>query len=268
MNSTPWTARRKISFVFHALYALLTIGIGAASALLLWQQWFDSWWVASVIISVIEVLCILSLILHIARIEWPLSDLRHVLPFLAIVPLGVELHTLMAANPLNSGFTTFAIPGVLTIWFIWLEVKILASLEGLFISPTEAAKEHAVAEMGRIGVSLTRYQTLRDEAERFASTVLPPKPIQSSLIPTRPFSSVSLQLEDTLPTIAMSVSPEADPRFRKVVSLAAQKFSDGSWAYTKDSIHEQTRADPGLVDLVCKMVRSGTLIVESTKELT
>ena len=268
-QTLQWSSKRKISFVIHAAYAFLTITAGMFAALVLWQTWFDSWLIASLVITTIEALCIISLVLHISRIEWPLAFLRHALPYLAIVPLGWELYRLLSANPNNPEYIAIGVSVGLTGWFVYLEHRILESLERLFIDPVEAAREQAKEEMGRTAVALAKFQETRNAAESFARSILPAPPTIIDQAPalSRRFDPIPLLLEETPLTMSelrITVDNGADPRFVALVSLACRKNADGSWMYTPEELKTQTRADMGLILVVCKMMRSGQLVLPST----
>lgn len=251
-----WSRKRKISLVVHVLYLAITFISGLVAALILWHWWFSrvegSWVAAGVIVGTIEILSLLGLVLYIARVEWPLISLRHALPFLSIGPLGYELYTLLAAN---GPLIAYPVSLALTSWFVFLSFKLLHSLEGLFIDPVEAAREHAKEEMGRVATTLARFQETKKAAEAFALSVIPAPALEAR----RTFSPTPLMLEGNSTTLQLSDT--ADPRFITLMKLAQVKGESGGWLYNSEQLQAATRADMALVNLVCRVVRSGQVVV-------
>lgn len=252
--NVQWSRRRWVSFAVHIIYLCITFFSGLAAALSLWHEWFsytpDAWLATAIVVGTLEILAVVSLVLYLFRIEWPLAFLRHALPFFSILPLGYKLYTLLAPNgPVISTI----IPVFLSSWFVYLSFVLIRSLENLFIDSVEAAREQAKEEMGRVITKLAHYQETKRAAESFALSILPaPTPLARSFVPA------PLRLEETA---TLSLTETADPRFATIMKLAGLKETNGSWTYTALQIQEVTRAAGELVDLVCKIVRSGQVVI-------
>lgn len=134
-----WTNRRKASLAIHAGIVLIPLVFGTISALLFWQSLFQSWWVAVPMVAVIDVLALLGLILFICRIESPFVHLRHALPFVSIVPLGIELWRLL--TPHNTVWVTAPVTVLATAVMVGVAWRCYVTIERLFIDPVAAAAE-------------------------------------------------------------------------------------------------------------------------------
>lgn len=248
-----WSRRRKVSLAMHVIYLSITFFSGLGASLVLWQSWFSalekSWLAAALVVGTLEILAVTSLVLHIARIEWPLASLRNVLPFFSIVPLGYELFLLLESNGWGLAAT---IASLLTGWFVFLSFKLLHSLEGLFIDSVEAAREQAKEEMGRVATALARFQETKRAAEEFAMSILPPTP------QPRPFVPAPLLLNESA---TLQLTDSADPRFADIMKLASMKDGSGAWMHSPDHIQTVTRAAPELISVVCRIVRSGQVVI-------
>lgn len=134
-----WTNRRKASLAIHAGIVLIPLVFGTISALLFWYGLFKSWWVAAPMVAVIDVLALLGLILFICRIESPFVHLRHALPFVSIVPLGIELWQLL--TPHNSVWVTAPVTVLATAIMVGVAWRCYVTIERLFVDPLTAAAE-------------------------------------------------------------------------------------------------------------------------------
>lgn len=134
-----WTTRRKASLAIHAGIVLIPLVFGTISALLFWFSLFQSWWVAVPMVTVIDVLALLGLVLFICRIESPFVHLRHALPFVSIVPLGIELWQLL--TPHNSIWVTAPVTVLTTAVMVGVAWRCYVTIERLFVDPLTAAAE-------------------------------------------------------------------------------------------------------------------------------
>jgi hypothetical protein len=134
-----WTNRRKASLAIHVMVVLIPLVFGTISALLFWHGLFKSWWVAAPMVAVIDVLALLGLILFICRIESPFVVLRHALPFVSIVPLGVELWQLL--TPHNTLWVTVPVTVLSTAIMVGVAWRCYVTIERLFVDPVTAAAE-------------------------------------------------------------------------------------------------------------------------------
>lgn len=134
-----WTRRRQLSFAAHITFVAVPFVCSTVSALLFWHQWFASWVAAGVLVGVIEIMALSSFVLYVARVEWPLTWLRHMLPFLSVVPLGWELYHVLLPN--SGSWVAFVLSAVISAWFVFVAFVLFRSLERLFVDPVEAAGE-------------------------------------------------------------------------------------------------------------------------------
>ena len=94
-----WTRRRWASLAIHVAFVSVPFTLSTVSALLFWHEMFGGKWELAVpMVAVIEVLALVGLVLFLTRIESPFVHLRHLLPFISIVPLGRELYFQLQGN--------------------------------------------------------------------------------------------------------------------------------------------------------------------------
>lgn len=134
-----WTTRRKASLAVHSTIVLIPFVFGTVSALFFWQGLFQSWLIAAPMVAVIDVLALLGLVLFICRIESPFAVLRHALPFVSIVPLGIELWQLL--TPHNAWWVTAPVTLLATGILVGVAWRCYTTIERLFVDPTVAAAE-------------------------------------------------------------------------------------------------------------------------------
>lgn len=134
-----WTNRRKASLIIHSAVVLIPLIFGTLSALLFWESLFKSWWIAVPMVAVIDVLALLGLVLFICRIESPFVHLRHALPFVSIVPLGIELWRLL--TPHNDIWVTGVVTVLATAIMVGVAWRCYVTIERLFVDPLTAAAE-------------------------------------------------------------------------------------------------------------------------------
>src|SRR5690348_8571766 len=137
-----WTVKRKASLVVHSLVVAIPLTISTVAALLFWHSWFGSWLLAAPIVASVELLALTGLVLTIVRIESPFQHLRHLLPFISIIPMGYELSVQLNAQG-NGGVIGGTIATLLVIIMVAIAAACYRTIEGLFISPVEAAQERA-----------------------------------------------------------------------------------------------------------------------------
>jgi hypothetical protein len=162
---TNWTLKRKISFAVHTAVVSIPFGFSTVSALIFWYTLFASWWLAAPMVVVIDVLALLGLVLYIARIASPFVWLRHLLPFISIVPLGLELYALLEHNgALVAGIVTLIVASIM-VAIAW---KCFTTLERLFIDPIEAARERAREQVSTFVVELAKLEEMNTIVDTFA----------------------------------------------------------------------------------------------------
>lgn len=148
-----WTMRRRASLIIHALVVLIPFVFSAGSAVLFWYGLFRSWWVAGSLVTVIDGLALLGLVLFICRVPSPFQALRHVLPFVSVVPLGYELLTALSAH--NNVWLSAIVSGIVTAVMVAVAWQCFRTIEQLFVDPLTAAMELAEekAERERLQVA-------------------------------------------------------------------------------------------------------------------
>ncbi len=145
-----WTWKRKASFITHTLIVLVPFSFSAVSSLLFWRSLFGSWWLAAPLVGVIDGLALLGLILAIIGIPSPFQRLRHLLPVVSVVPLGVELYNALVHN---GEWVAIGAAGVVTIILVLIAWQCFSTIEALFIDPVAAAKEKARAQLQQLAVA-------------------------------------------------------------------------------------------------------------------
>jgi hypothetical protein len=160
-----WSVKRRVSFFIHTTIVAVPFSFSTASAGAFWYGLFGSWWVAAPMVAIIDVLALLGLALYVVRIESPFVHLRHALPFISIIPLGLELYGLLKQNDAS-------VPGLIavvaTIVLVWVARQCFTTIERLFIPPIEAAREKAREQMDRVSLELARLKVLQEAADTFA----------------------------------------------------------------------------------------------------
>lgn len=290
------TAKRRISVVVHVMFALIPLICGTYASYEFWTFLFGpiNWGAPLIIVGVMEVLALTSMVLYIGRIEWPLSSLRHTLPFMSFLPLGWELYLLLDPNIgwLGAGVVATGLTG----WFIYLSFVLYHSLERLFISPQETAREKAQEQSTALKVAIEQFSIVQEAAKsslEFTRKLLTdvqglednePKDVTPLHLPQsaphwvesnydqwdKVEKAIAKRLPDQpilindgdLDTSFMETKDDADPRLRKIVELASRKTMDGEWQYTQVAIRNETKADINLISTVCKLVRSGQLTIK------
>lgn len=159
-----WSVRRRISLGIHAGVVAIPFGFSTVSALLFWRSLFDSWWLAAPIVAVVDALALLGLVLYVARIASPFVWLRHLLPFISIVPLCLELYALLDHNGLVVASAATAVVSLVLVLIAW---QCFGTIERLFIDPIEAAREKAHEQVHALTVSLSQLREMEEAADSF-----------------------------------------------------------------------------------------------------
>ena len=159
-----WTRKRQISLIIHAAIVAIPFTFSTVSSLLLWQRLFDSWLLAVPLVAVVDVLALLGLVLQVVRIASPFTYLRHLLPFISIVPLGIELYALLEHNgPWVAWPATVLVSGVLVV-IAW---QCFTTIERLFIDPVEAARERAREQVDVLTTRLAQLREMEEAVDAF-----------------------------------------------------------------------------------------------------
>lgn len=166
------TQKRKISLAVHIAFVSIPLVAGALAAVVFWWGLFGSLWFAVPMVVVVEVLALTGLVLYIARVPSPFWALRHLLPFISIVPLAYELYLLLERNGFATAITaTTVVASVL----IWVAHKCYRTIEDLFIDPAQAAEELAREQVEKTSLMLYGLQAqmrlVHEHAEDYRQTI-------------------------------------------------------------------------------------------------
>jgi len=161
-----WTRARWASFIVHAAFVSVPFLASSLSALLLWQSLFNSWLLAVPMVLVVDVLALTGMVLSIARIPSPFTPLRHALPFVSVVPLGRELFLLLEHN---GPVTAVIVTVIVTTLFVAIAWKCFDTIESLFVSPVDAAREKAREQLSRLTVELAQLTEKNAVVQEFVS---------------------------------------------------------------------------------------------------
>jgi hypothetical protein len=134
-----WTTRRKWSLAIHIGIVLIPFCFATTSAAQLWFSLFQDWWIAVPIVVAFDVTALIGLVLYIGRIPSPFQWLRHLLPVISVVPLGLELYDLLA--PHNDIWVSVLVSAVVTTAMTLIAWRCWVTIEGLFVSSAVAARE-------------------------------------------------------------------------------------------------------------------------------
>lgn len=154
-----WTRKRIASFWIHTVIVIVPFSFSAVSAWLFWYGLFQDGVIASAMIVVVDALALLGLILYITRIQSPFQVLRHALPFVSIVPLGIELYGVLLPNG-----RTLAVTVALLATAIMVTVAALCfrTIEQLFIPPVDAAREKAQQDVQAMLQTMEQLRVIND----------------------------------------------------------------------------------------------------------
>lgn len=134
-----WTLRRRWSLAIHIGIVLIPFVFATASAVAFWFSLFQDWWIAAAIVAAFDLSALIGLVLYIARIASPFQALRHLLPFVSVAPLGLELYRLLTAH--NDMWLSVLVAVVVTTAMTLIAWRCWVTIEGLFVSSAVAARE-------------------------------------------------------------------------------------------------------------------------------
>lgn len=167
---THWTLKRKASFWIHTGIVIVPFSFSAVSAWLFWDSLFHDAVIASAMVLVVDVLALLGLVLYIARISSPFQALRHALPFVSIVPLGIELYGVLVPN----GWGLAAVIALLaTTIMVTVAALCFRTIEQLFIPPLDAAREKAVHDVQALVTTMEQLRVVSEAVDVFRGVVAP-----------------------------------------------------------------------------------------------
>lgn len=207
-----WTLKRKASFAVHTGIVLIPFTFSAVSALLFWRGLFGSWWFAVPLVAVIDGLALLGLVLAIVGIASPFQALRHLLPFVSIVPLGIELYSTLAHN---GEWIAAGVAGVVTIILVLIAWQCFSTIEALFIDPVAAAVEKTHEKLQGLAIAHAELAEVRLITQQFVDEW------QGAMRPAAPPQDAP-QVITTAPQ-ALTASPQpAEPVGDNLDELKAQ----------------------------------------------
>lgn len=180
-----WTTKRRASFWIHAGIVIVPFSFSAVSAWLFWYGLFHDGLIATSMIVVVDALALLGLILYIARISSPFQTLRHALPFVSIVPLGLELYSVLKlSDPWGAG----AITVIVTAIMVAVAALCFRTIEQLFIPPIDAAREKAAHDVQALILSMEQLKVVSSAVEVFRTGSTPQLTVADSSATLTPLS--------------------------------------------------------------------------------
>lgn len=186
-----WTKRRWTSLAVHVAFVSVPFTLSTISALIFWHDMFGGWGLAIPMVAVVELLSLVGLVLFLTRIESPFIYLRHLLPFISIIPLGREFYLQLRHNAPIVAWSLTVLATLILVIIAW---QCFRTIERLFISPVEAAKEKAREQIGALSVTLAQLDEMNGIVDGFvvdrmryhapaliANQVAYPKPVETRI---------------------------------------------------------------------------------------
>ena len=215
---THWTNRRTASFFIHAYFVAIPFGLSTGAALAFWHDMFGAWMIAILMVAAIEILSLTGLVLHIANVESPFVALRHLLPFISIVPLGRELYVLLAHNDPWIAWSLTIIATLILVVIAW---QCFRAIERLFIDPIDAAKEKVHAQVAAFRLRLAQHEEMSLIVDDF---------VRERLDYHRTVTTVQpLSIERAAPALTLSKTARV-----KALAQATGKSESTVWRGVKD----------------------------------
>jgi len=165
-----WTLKRRLSFWIHSTIVIVPFLFSTVSAWLFWYGLFDDGVIASAMIVVIDALALIGLIMYITRIESPFQVLRHALPFVSIVPLGVELYRVLEPNGQTLAVTVAIVS---TAIMVTVAALCFRTIERLFIPPLDAAREKAEQDVAALTLTMEQLSVVSKAVAVFRDSTTP-----------------------------------------------------------------------------------------------
>lgn len=160
-----WSTKRKSSLVIHSFIASIILAWSLDASVTFWQSLYKDDIFAYGTVAVVDCMTLLGMILFILKINSPIQWLRHLLPFVSVLPLWSELQTQFAQLDSFYQFTLTAIVTTILVGLAWL---IWHTIENLFIDPIEAAGEAFQSQLDVVGRTLLQMKTANDKLKGFA----------------------------------------------------------------------------------------------------
>lgn len=194
-----WTRKRLASFWIHASIVIVPFLFSTVSAWLFWYGLFQDGVIASSMIVVIDALALIGLIMYIARIASPFQVLRHALPFVSIVPLGIELYRVLEPNGMALATTiSLLATGIM----VTVAALCFRTIEQLFIPPLDAAREKAMADVQALTLTMEQMRVVSEAVAVFRT----PQLIVDERTAIVPVLSKTKQVEKMAGELGISVS--------------------------------------------------------------
>lgn len=174
---TDWTRKRQISLAVHTLIVIVPFLFATVSAWQFWDSLFHDAVIASGMIVVVDILALLGLALYISRIASPFQALRHALPFVSAVPLGIELYQALATNnPWVAGSVALLATAIM----VTVAALCFHTIEELFIEPLEAARERAQHDVAALMLAMEQLRVVQQAVDTFRTGVIAQLPAPES----------------------------------------------------------------------------------------
>lgn len=180
-----WTRKRKASFWIHTAIVIVPFLFSTISAWLFWNSLFQNGVIASAMIVVADVLALTGLVLYITRIASPFQVLRHALPFVSIVPLGVELYGVLKPNGQLLAVTVALLA---TAIMVTVAALCFRTIEQLFIPPLDAAREKAEHDVQALTLTMEQLRVVSEAVSVFRGSTAPALTVVDSSATLTPLS--------------------------------------------------------------------------------
>jgi hypothetical protein len=209
-----WTLKRRLSFWIHSTIVIVPFLFSTVSAWLFWYGLFGDGVIASAMIVVIDALALIGLIMYITRIESPFQILRHALPFVSIVPLGVELYRVLEPNG-----QTLAVTVAIVSTGIMVTVAALCfrTIERLFIPPLDAAREKAEQDVRALTLTMEQLSVVSKAVAVFRDSTHAPQVIVNETIDSQP-TLITLTKTEQVKRLAAARGISVSTAWRRVQS--------------------------------------------------
>jgi hypothetical protein len=167
-----WTAKRRASFAIHTTIVTVPFLFSTVSAWLFWYALFQDGVIASAMIFVIDALALTGMILYITRISSPFQILRHALPFVSMVPLGIELYSVLLPNGHALAVTVALLS---TAIMVTVAALCFRTIEQLFIPPIDAAREKAAQDVAALALTMEQLKVVMEAVAVFRESSATPQ---------------------------------------------------------------------------------------------
>ena len=225
-----WTWKRKASFIIHTIIVLVPFSFSAVSSLLFWRGLFGSWWLSAPLVGVIDGLSLLGLILAIIGIASPFQSLRHLLPVVSVVPLGVELY---GALEHNGAWVALGAAGVVTIILVLIAWQCFSTIEALFIDPVAAAKEKARAQLQQLAVAQAQLLEVQAITAQFVGEW---QPAMRPAVAPQDAPHIITTAPQALTASPQSAEPVGDSLDDLKAQAAAMRAAGQSWGKIAEAV--------------------------------